>query len=128
MAATKKIRGRKTIESDPLASLSPDLARAAPKTTQPAPATPSAAKTTQPAPATPSAAKVRTTFILPEDLSEELRDAVVYLAGPPERMTLAALAEHALRRELERLRAKHRGGKPFPRRDADLKGGRPIGR
>lgn len=114
MSATKKIRGRKTIESDPLASLSPDLAR-------------DANKAPPPPPATKSAAKVRTTFILPEDLSEELRDAVVYLAGPPERMTLAALAEHALRRELERLRAKHRGGKPFPRRDADLKGGRPIG-
>ncbi len=116
MSATKKSSGRKTIESDPLASLSPDLARDASKAPQP-----------QPQPATKSAAKVRTTFILPEDLSEELRDAVVYLAGPPERMTLAALAEHALRHELERLRSKHRGGKPFPRRDADLKGGRPIG-
>jgi hypothetical protein len=29
-------------------------------------------------------------------------------------------------KELERLKAEHNGGKPFPKRDEDLKGGRPI--
>jgi hypothetical protein len=78
-------------------------------------------------PAQATVGRTRNTLLLAADLVEDLRDAVVYLAGPPERLTLAALAEHALRRELDRLRAKHTGGKPFPRRDADLKGGRPIG-
>jgi len=73
------------------------------------------------------AQKVRATFHLPEDLVEEARDAVVHLSGPPVRLTLAALAEDALRRELARLRRKHNDGEPWPKRDGNLKGGRPIG-
>lgn len=70
--------------------------------------------------------KVRATFHLPADIFEEARDAVVYLSGPPVRLTLAALAESAIRRELNRLRKLHNDGEPFPRRQEDLKGGRPI--
>jgi len=51
---------------------------------------------------------------------------VVFLAGPPARLTLAGLAETALRRELERLKKTHNGGKAFPRREAELRGGRPV--
>ena len=71
--------------------------------------------------------KVRATFHLPVDLLDELRDAAVALAGPPERVTLAGVAETALRKELERLKRKHTKGKTFPRRSGELKGGRPIG-
>ena len=71
--------------------------------------------------------KARATYHLPPDLLEETRDAVVALMGPPVRLTLASLAETALRRELERLKKAHNGGKPFPRRERDLEGGRPIG-
>lgn len=71
--------------------------------------------------------KVRATFHLPEPLFEEARDAAVFLAGPPVRLTLAALAESAIRRELDRLKKAHHEGKPFPRRQSDLRGGRPIG-
>jgi hypothetical protein len=71
-------------------------------------------------------AKVRATFHLPVDLMDEARNAVVFLAGPPERLTLASLTETAIRRELERLSKKHHEGKGFPRRSGELKGGRPI--
>ena len=74
-----------------------------------------------------SGPKVRATFHLPADLVDECRNAVVWLAGPPERLTMARLAEHALRRELDRLRRKHTEGKAFPQRNNDLRGGRPIG-
>lgn len=70
--------------------------------------------------------KVRATFHLPEDLMDEARNAVVALSGPPVRLTLADLAENAVRRELERLREEHNRGKAFPRREGELRGGRPI--
>lgn len=71
--------------------------------------------------------KVRATFHLPSELVEECRNAVVWLAAPPERLTMARLAEDALRREIERLRKKYTKGKPFPERTENLRGGRPIG-
>jgi hypothetical protein len=72
-------------------------------------------------------AKVRATFHLPAALVDAARDAAVALSGPPLRLTLAALVENALERELKHLRNKHNEGKPFPRFGAPLKGGRPIG-
>jgi hypothetical protein len=77
----------------------------------------------RPAPAPP---KVRATFHLPREVLDAARDAAVALSGPPVRLTLAHLAEIALRREVARLGREHHGGKPFPTRGADLKGGRPI--
>lgn len=71
-------------------------------------------------------AKVRATFHVSAELLEEARNAVVYLAGPPMRLTLADLAETALKKELERLRKAHNSGKEFPARNGELKGGRPI--
>lgn len=71
--------------------------------------------------------KVRATFHIPEALFEEARDAAVHLSGPPLRLTLADLATRGLRAELERLKREHNEGKAFPRRQSDLKGGRPIG-
>lgn len=70
---------------------------------------------------------VRATFHLPADLLDEARDVVVALSGPPVRLTLAGMVQNAIRSELERLRKAHNRGKPFARRDYDLKGGRPIG-
>lgn len=73
------------------------------------------------------AAKVRATFHLPEDLFEAVRDAVVHLSGPPNRLTIASFAENALRREIERLQKTENKGKVFPKRESELRGGRPIG-
>ena len=72
-------------------------------------------------------AKIRATFHLSEELFEAVRDAVVSLSGPPHRLTLASFAEKALRRELERLQKAENKGKVFPKRESELRGGRPIG-
>ena len=74
--------------------------------------------------------KVRATFHLPEDLMNEARNTVVALSGPPYRLTLAKLAENALRREIESLKSARDGrqrGKDFPQRDDEVRTGRPIG-
>jgi hypothetical protein len=60
------------------------------------------------------------------DVLEEARNAAVHLAGFPARLTLAKLADTALRAELARLKAQYNQGQDFPPRDADLQGGRPI--
>ena len=70
--------------------------------------------------------KVRATIYLPSDLLEEARDAAVFLAGYPARLTLTGLAENAFRAELRRLKALYNQGQDFPRREEDLRGGRPI--
>ena len=71
--------------------------------------------------------KTKLTILVPDDLAEEARNTVVALSGPPLRLTLAQLAENALRAEIDRLRRKHNQGKPFPAHGSTLKGGRPIG-
>lgn len=75
-------------------------------------------------------AKVRATFHLPEELMNEARNTVVALSGPPHRLTLARLAENALRSEIDRLRAERDGrlrGREFPQRTDEVRTGRPIG-
>ncbi len=67
-------------------------------------------------------AKVRTTFHLSESLVDRLRNAVYWSPG----LTLAELAETSLRDALSALEKKR--GKPFPPREKDLRGGRPVGR
>ena len=70
--------------------------------------------------------KVRATFHVPQDLLEEARDAVYHLSGPPLRLTLAALVENSLKKELKRIKKAHNEGKNFPKRSEELRGGRPI--
>jgi len=70
--------------------------------------------------------KIRATFYVAPDVLDEARDATVYLAGYPVRLTLTQLVENALRAELKRLRDQHHAGQQFPKRAAELKGGRPI--
>jgi hypothetical protein len=77
-------------------------------------------------PAKRSPRKVRATLYLPNDLLEEARDAAVFLAGHPARLTLTRLVENAFRAELQRLKDRYNGGRDFPPRTEDLKGGRPI--
>ncbi|WP_447977923.1 hypothetical protein [Candidatus Nitrospira bockiana] len=64
-------------------------------------------------------ARKRLTIYLPVDLLERSRNAVYWTEG----LTLAGLIEAALRDSLERREASNAG--PFPRRLAELKGGRP---
>jgi hypothetical protein len=70
--------------------------------------------------------KVRATLYVSAEVLNEARNAAVHLAGYPARLTLAKLAEDALRAELARLKDKYNGGQDFPERGEDLKGGRPI--
>lgn len=74
----------------------------------------------------PPPPKVRATLYLPYELLEEARDAAAHLGGYPLRLTLTKLVERAFRAELQRLKDAYNGGCEFPRRDEDLKGGRPI--
>jgi len=71
-------------------------------------------------------AKVRATIYLTREVLDEARDAAVHLAGYPARLTLTQLAENAFRAELRRLKALYNQGQDFPRRDEELRGGRPI--
>jgi hypothetical protein len=57
---------------------------------------------------------------------DEARDAAVFLAGYPARLTLTKLAENAFRAELRRLKQLYNEGRDFPPREEDLRGGRPI--
>ena len=70
--------------------------------------------------------KVKVPFNLPRELAEELRDAVFALSGPPHCLSLAALAEKALRAELARLRRAANEGHRFAARSGSLKPGRRI--
>lgn len=70
--------------------------------------------------------KVKVPFNLPRELAEELRDAVFALSGPPHCLSLAALAEKALRAELARLRGAANEGHRFAPRSGSLKPGRRI--
>ena len=76
--------------------------------------------------AAPRVVKERLTVHVPVDVVDVVKDCVVALSGPPLRLTLAGFAEQALRHELERLQKEHNRGKAFPKRDGELKGGRPI--
>jgi len=121
----KPTKRRATIGADPLDAIVP--AQAATKASRRGLALAGTTPRKEPPPKPRKPQKVRATFHLPLDLFEEARDAVVYLSGPPVRLTLATLGEGALRRELDRLKKEHNRGKAFPKRDEPLRGGRPIG-
>lgn len=71
--------------------------------------------------------KRKASFLIPEELYQEARDAVAFLGGPPLYLTLAQLAEDALRDRLELLKAKYNQGREFPRFTGRVKTGRPVG-
>lgn len=72
-------------------------------------------------------AKVKLTVYVSEELAERTRSAVVALSGPPLLLTLAELAEDALRTEVTRLEREHNKGQPFPVFKGRRKPGRPLG-
>jgi len=69
----------------------------------------------------------RASFQIPQELLSEIRDAVITLSGPPERLTMARFAEQAFRHELERLRTSHNHDELFPSTDGIVRVGRPVG-
>lgn len=71
--------------------------------------------------------RTRATFQMDRELMERCRDTVVALSGPPVRLTLVDFVEAAVRKEIQRLEKLHNDGETFPRRDGELRIGRPIG-
>ena len=81
---------------------------------------PAAARSAGSAPA--AVQKTRATFHLPIALLEEARDVVYWVPG----LTMANLAEEALKREIRRIKEVRNAGEDFPPRESDLKRGRPV--
>ena len=69
----------------------------------------------------------RITLELPETLIDEVRDAAYWLSGPPHQLTLTAIAEEALVREIQRIKQDHNHGQAFKPRTGPLRTGRPLG-
>ncbi|GJG89676.1 hypothetical protein tb265_48570 [Gemmatimonadetes bacterium T265] len=70
--------------------------------------------------------KKRETFLLPEELADAMRNAIVHLSGPPLYYTLAEFGEHAIRSYIAELEREHNSGRPFPRRPRAVRQGRPL--
>lgn len=70
--------------------------------------------------------KKRETFLIPEELADAMRNAIVHLSGPPLYYTLAEFGEHAIRSYIAQLEREHNGGRPFPRRPRPVRQGRPL--
>jgi hypothetical protein len=70
--------------------------------------------------------KKKASFLIPEDLLERTRNAVVHLQGPPLFLSMASLITQALEAEVSRLEREHNGGAPFPSKGR-VKTGRPVG-
>ncbi len=106
---------RKTIGTDPLDAL--------------VPATKNQRRRSGNAPQAPTkvAPRLRATFQLPHALLERLRSTAYWLSGPPARLSLTRIVESGLVEELARLERQYHKGKPFPPRDGELRGGRPVG-
>ena len=68
----------------------------------------------------------RQTLHIRESVMDRARNCVYWLEGPPERLTLGELAERGLLTEAKRLERMHNDGKPFPPREAGLRGGRRV--
>ena len=78
--------------------------------------------------AEPEQRKVRATYYLSADVAYRARNAATALMGPPTFETLAAIVERGVLAEVKRLEKAHNGGKLFPERAAELKGGRRLRR
>ena len=99
---------RRTIGDNPLDAVIPSMSAPAPRRAQ----------ATQPT--ATRATKERLTVHVPIDLIDRVKNAVYWTPG----LTLAGLAEDALRRTVDALEAER--GEAYPKRAAELKGGRPM--
>ena len=113
---------RSTIGLNPLDAVVPKAEPTPVAQEEPKPAAPRKPKRRVPAPAPASdrTEKQRLTVHVPVHLIDRLKNAVYWTPG----LTLAGLAEDAFDRALKSLE-KEQGG-PFPQRDQELRGGRPL--
>ncbi len=113
---------RSTIGLNPLDAVVPKAEPAPIAKEEPKPAAPRKPKRKAPAPVSTGERieKQRLTVHVPVDLIDRLKNAVYWTPG----LTLAGLAEDAFDRALKSIE-KEQGG-PFPQRDQELRGGRPL--
>lgn len=95
---------------------------------QPRPAPTAGGGQTGETPRQPSGRAVtKVTVELPAGLAERLRNAVYWLSGPPERLTVAGVVVEAVNARVDELEASHNEGRPFKPRPERIRTGRPVG-
>ena len=118
---------RSTIKNDPFATLIPDRAAEQQTAQEEASEDPPANVVTPLRRDQPDAKKVdgqkreKLTVHLTHDLIERVKNAAYW--NP--RLTIASIAELGVKYAIEQVEKEHGG--PYPTREAELKGGRPIG-
>lgn len=70
--------------------------------------------------------RTRLTVKVPDEMVEELRDAVMFLHTRGVHTTLVGLIESAVDAELKRIKRKYNEGQDLPARGAEIPVGRPI--
>ncbi len=71
--------------------------------------------------------KQKQTYSIDADVASAARNAADALQGPPARLTLTAIVEEALRREVARLECQYNDGRPFAEAGGNLRPGRRVG-
>jgi hypothetical protein len=114
---------KSTIKNDPFALVIPEQEEAsAPAATVKAEsASQPQGRGQEPKPATAAHKKEKLTVHLTHDLIERVKNAAYW--NP--RLTIAAIAERGIIEVIQQIEQEHGG--PYPPREAELKGGRPIG-
>ena len=120
---TRPQTARSTIKNDPFATLIPDrTAEAASEEAAHDVVTPIRREQPKPeAKPVDSHKKEKLTVHLTHDLIERVKNAAYW--NP--RLTIASIAEQGIKHALEQIEKEHGG--PYPPRESELKGGRPIG-
>lgn len=93
----------------------------------PGDAAPAPARAARPSRKSIRAGRAQLTCYIDEAISEEARNAIMYLSNAPDGpVNLSDLVNQALHHEIGRLRTAHHAGKPFPPRRRPLRVGRPV--
>ena len=123
MAKSQTARSTSTIKNDPFATLIPDRSEEAANEEAPHEVvTPLRREQPKPEPSPAEGhKKEKLTVHLTHDLIERVKNAAYW--NP--RLTIASIAEIGVRYAIEQVEKEHGG--PYPPRESELKGGRPIG-
>ena len=70
-----------------------------------------------------TSSKQRVTVAIPEELADRLRNAVYWTAAD---VTMSELSTEGIRAAVKHIEERRNDGEPFPDRDRELKGGRPV--
>jgi hypothetical protein len=119
------VNKKSTIKNDPFALVIPEPAQDEEAAAPASPAMPAggieAARRGEGKPRPSAARKEKLTVLLTHDIIERVKNAAYW--NP--RLTIAAIAERGIAHVIEEIEREHGG--PYPPREEELKGGRPIG-